>query len=307
MAKVSEKYLDLIRSFPLRPIRTDSELERATAVLHRLLDADTLSTPEQDYLEILGNLIEEYEVTEHPIEEVAPHEMLAGLMEANSISQVELSKVTGITVSTISELLSRQREFNVGHAERLAAYFGLKPTAFIEELKSRYRIRVDYLEDRGIAIFLCPFCNEPYEFPHEVKCVHGAIVPKVEQVVSQHFHGKNECPRAPSSIVVTALGEREARVHVKPITLTRHEVRKPNVKLTKHEFAWVSEGASRSQGRVYQYRVGGLPAGEEAWIAEFPHEGWRILRSKSGVQGEWTGHYKSADDALETLQKEFDF
>jgi hypothetical protein len=49
-----------------------------------------------------------------------------------------------------------------------------------------------------------------------------------------------------------------------------------------------------------------MPHGDEAAIAEFPHQGWRILRTKNGVQGNWTDEYQSADEALATLQKEYD-
>ena len=51
MSKISSKYLRLIRSFPLRPIRCESELDRAEAILHQLLDAPRLSAPERDYLD----------------------------------------------------------------------------------------------------------------------------------------------------------------------------------------------------------------------------------------------------------------
>jgi HTH-type transcriptional regulator/antitoxin HigA len=133
MAKVSAKYLALIEVFPLRPIRSESELDRAERVLHRLLDAGPhLSAAERDYLEILGNLIEEYEKAAYPIEPLPPHQMLAGSMEAKGVTQTEVSRATGIPVSTISELLSQKRDFNVSHIEKLCAYFGLGASAFIQ-------------------------------------------------------------------------------------------------------------------------------------------------------------------------------
>lgn len=58
-----------------------------------------------------------------------------------------------------------------------------------------------------------------------------------------------------------------------------------------------------------KFPVRGLPDGEEAWIANFgshPHESWRILRAKNGVQSEWTGDYTSAEEALSAFQKQFD-
>lgn len=131
MAKVSSKYLELIRSFPLRPIRSEADLDRAESVLNRLLDADTLSAAEQDYLEILGNLIEEYEKKARPMNPLPPHQMLAMSIETKNVTQTEVARATGIPISTISELLSQRREFNVSHIEKLCAYFKLTPSAFI--------------------------------------------------------------------------------------------------------------------------------------------------------------------------------
>jgi HTH-type transcriptional regulator / antitoxin HigA len=111
MGKISSKYLDLIRSFPLRPIRSETELDRAETMLHQLLDAPSLSAPEQGYLEILGNLIEEYETKAHSIEPLPPHQMLARSIESKGVTQTEVSRATGIPGSTISELIARRREF----------------------------------------------------------------------------------------------------------------------------------------------------------------------------------------------------
>ena len=133
MATVSPKYMDLIRAFALRPIKSDAELDRATAVMRKLTGPDVrLSVPESDYLSVLGDLIEAYESEHHPIEELPAHKMLAAAMEAKGVNQTELSKATGIPVSTISELLAQKRNFNVAHISKLCAYFGLTPAAFIQ-------------------------------------------------------------------------------------------------------------------------------------------------------------------------------
>ena len=57
--------------------------------------------------------------------------MLAAAMEAKGVNQTEVARATGIPVSTISALLSQKRGFNVSHIEKLCAYFGLHPNAFI--------------------------------------------------------------------------------------------------------------------------------------------------------------------------------
>jgi HTH-type transcriptional regulator/antitoxin HigA len=141
MTQVSGKYLDLIQTFPLRRIRSERELDRAEQVLHRLLDAESLTIAEQDYLEVLGDLIEEYEKKANPVADMAPYEMLAKSMEAKNVTQTEIAKATGIPVSTISELLSQKRDFNVSHIEKLCAYFGLGPSAFIRVPQDELALR----------------------------------------------------------------------------------------------------------------------------------------------------------------------
>jgi HTH-type transcriptional regulator/antitoxin HigA len=131
MARVPSKYLELIHALPLRPIRSEAELDRAEAMLHQLLDMPSLSAPEQDYLEVLGNLIDEYETKAHPIEPLPPNQMLAMSIESKGVTQTEVSRATGIPISTISELIAQKREFNRAHIEKLCAYFGLDPKAFI--------------------------------------------------------------------------------------------------------------------------------------------------------------------------------
>ena len=59
MAGISQKYLDLIRTFPLRPIKSDAELDKAAAVMRKLSGVGArLSPPEADYLQVLSDLIE---------------------------------------------------------------------------------------------------------------------------------------------------------------------------------------------------------------------------------------------------------
>src|SRR6266436_2146151 len=76
---------------------------------------------------------------------------------------------------------------------------------------------------------------------------------------------------------------------------------------TLHEDAWLRDGPVFAAGQVIGYRVGGMPDGTTARIANFgaPNRNdWRILRiNRDNTQGEWTGHYESVDDALAALQQ----
>jgi hypothetical protein len=74
--------------------------------------------------------------------------------------------------------------------------------------------------------------------------------------------------------------------------------------LTKHEVGWIRNGPEYGTGRVYQYRVGGLPHNDEAFLANFGNQyqdSWKILRVKDGVSGERCGAHHSADDALASV------
>ena len=74
--------------------------------------------------------------------------------------------------------------------------------------------------------------------------------------------------------------------------------------LTKHPIGRISNSQTYGTGQIFQYRVSGLPIGEHAFVAEFPHEGWRILRWNDEWHGNWTGNYESAEAALESLREE---
>ena len=133
MAKVSEKHFDLIRTFPLRPIRNEADLRRATKVIDALVDRgeDDLVADEAAYLSVLSDLVEKYEDEHFPIQESTPAQMLAFLIEQRGIKQKDLAAATEIPVSTISELLSEKRDFTANHISRLSAFFKVSADLFV--------------------------------------------------------------------------------------------------------------------------------------------------------------------------------
>ncbi len=60
-------YLDLVRAFPLRPIRSSEEHDRAIAAIHGLADRYHNLTPEEkDYFVVLTMVVEHYEDEIYP-------------------------------------------------------------------------------------------------------------------------------------------------------------------------------------------------------------------------------------------------
>jgi hypothetical protein len=77
---------------------------------------------------------------------------------------------------------------------------------------------------------------------------------------------------------------------------------------TLHEDMWLRDGPVFGAGQVTGYRVGGMPDGKTARIANFraPNgNDWRIMRTNAdNTQTDWTGHYQSVEDALAALQQD---
>ena len=128
--EASDLYLELVRRFPLRPIRTDNELDAAIAIIDSLLDRPNLAIEEEDYLDVLGTLVHEYESKAYPIGPVSDASMLEHLIEARGVSQTAVAAATGIADSTISEVLKGKRALNRKHIGKLAKYFNVSPELF---------------------------------------------------------------------------------------------------------------------------------------------------------------------------------
>jgi HTH-type transcriptional regulator / antitoxin HigA len=123
-------YLKLVQRVPLRPIRSDDELDRAIEMVDELIDRIDLGVDERDYLDVLSDLIERYEAESHPILAAPDAVVLAHLIEAKGVSQADVAREAGIAESTISEVLGGKRNLNRTQIGRLARYFNVGPTAF---------------------------------------------------------------------------------------------------------------------------------------------------------------------------------
>jgi len=128
---VSDRYLQLIREFPLRPLRSDADLGRAIAMLDGLSDRDELGGEERDYLQVLAGLVHEYEREHDPLPCMSPVEALRYLLDENGMTQAQLSEQTGIAVATISEILNGKRGISPKVRQALASRFKVDPALFV--------------------------------------------------------------------------------------------------------------------------------------------------------------------------------
>ena len=124
-------YLKLVKEFPLRPLRSATDLDRAVAVIDLLTDRDELTPEEEDDLEVLSRLVEDYESEHDPLPKMSPVEALRYLLDENGLTQAQLSEETGIPVATVSEILNRKRGISPKVRGILAARFKVAPALFV--------------------------------------------------------------------------------------------------------------------------------------------------------------------------------
>jgi HTH-type transcriptional regulator/antitoxin HigA len=126
----SAAYLALLQEFPPRPIRTDAEHRRAVDVINALLDRATLNVDEEDYLDVIGLLVADYEDSLYEHREFTPVDRLRHLMEEHSLTQAALARRTGIAVTSLSDVLNGRRQFSPRVRAKLAACFGVSTSFF---------------------------------------------------------------------------------------------------------------------------------------------------------------------------------
>jgi HTH-type transcriptional regulator/antitoxin HigA len=134
MKRNTLNYFELVRAFPLRPVRTKAQHARAIKTLLKLLSKgeDTFSQDETDYFEALAQLVERYERTSiaddfQPLEGV---DLLKFLMHERGMNVTALGKVIG-SQSAASLVLSGKRELSKSMIAALGEFFKINPSVFL--------------------------------------------------------------------------------------------------------------------------------------------------------------------------------
>lgn len=129
--ETQDTYLTLIRTCPLRPLRSEADLDEAMAILDALVVKDALSAAEADYLAVLSDLVEQYEAAAHPIPPASDAELLQHLLEAQSVTPREVAQATGMDMATLAAVLAGQRPLTREQIGQLARYFQVSPSVFV--------------------------------------------------------------------------------------------------------------------------------------------------------------------------------
>ena len=115
----------------IAPIRDEVHYRRMVSVLEGLLAeaAGDESHQAMGLVDIVGDLIEDYEAEHHPLMPATGLQALKFLMEQHALKQDDLPEVGSQGV--VSELLAGKRELNLRQVRALGERFGVSPATFI--------------------------------------------------------------------------------------------------------------------------------------------------------------------------------
>jgi HTH-type transcriptional regulator/antitoxin HigA len=139
----TDRYLELVQQFPLRPLHTKADHQRALALVDQfaVVKEGSLSPGEQDYFETLVLLVDDYESRNDPVDtsHVDPIEVLKHLMEEHGMNTTDLGKLFG-SKGIASEVLNGKRELSKSHIAALAERFAVGAGVFFSLPSKKSRV-----------------------------------------------------------------------------------------------------------------------------------------------------------------------
>jgi HTH-type transcriptional regulator/antitoxin HigA len=115
----------------LRPIRTEEEYDRTVSLMNYLLDivGDRENHPLSGLLDLVSELVAEYDSSHYAIEASEPNEVLRYLIELRGLKQGDLAEI--VPQSNLSAILAGKRKISATLAGRLGKFFNISPAVFV--------------------------------------------------------------------------------------------------------------------------------------------------------------------------------
>lgn len=131
----SDVFLDLVKTFPLKPIHTEADHEAAGRMLRQLVGSkpeEQFVPGERDYLESLSILVHDYQRKQRmrTLASCSAAEILQHLMDENGMNITDIGDVIG-SRSAASMIVHGRRNPSRTHILRLADRFGVDASLFL--------------------------------------------------------------------------------------------------------------------------------------------------------------------------------
>ncbi|GEM_PF-545418 len=143
------EYVQLIDAFPPVKIRGAGEAEATESRIEELLARPQLSEAERAYVDLLSDLLADWEDARMDIADIHGIELIKILLKERGLRQRGLVGIFA-TESVASEVLAGRRDLTREHIERLADFFHVSPAAFFPaRAQLQSPARVDEQPDRA--------------------------------------------------------------------------------------------------------------------------------------------------------------
>jgi HTH-type transcriptional regulator/antitoxin HigA len=115
----------------LRPIHTEEEYDRTVSLMNYLLDivGDQEDHALSGLLDLVSELVADYDKSHYAIEASEPNEVLRYLIELRGLKQGDLAEI--VPQSNLSAILSGKRKISATLAGKLAKFFSISPAVFV--------------------------------------------------------------------------------------------------------------------------------------------------------------------------------
>jgi len=129
MFALDPEYTRLLKAIQPKPIHSKKEHARLLGEIDALMQEDErkLSRAKHTMLELLVELVRDYEQAKFPMKKSTPAEMLEFLMEENELKAADLP----LPASRVSEILTGKRDVSKAQAVALGEFFRVSPALFI--------------------------------------------------------------------------------------------------------------------------------------------------------------------------------
>lgn len=126
-------YQALLVEYTPRAITSEREHRRALKYLEENMEPHP-SKAKALLLDLIATLVADYEEKHQhaALPDLPPGELLAFLIEQRGITRAELARQTDIPRQKITNAINGTRPLSKGHAIKLAEFFKLEPSAFVE-------------------------------------------------------------------------------------------------------------------------------------------------------------------------------
>jgi HTH-type transcriptional regulator/antitoxin HigA len=131
---IADDYLDLVKRFPLVPIRNDRHLKDAHTIIDELssIGEDNLTEGQLSYLLVLGDLATAYESAafDEMTKNVGGLDILKHLMEEHGLTGSDIGRIIGQR-ELGAKVIKGTRQISREHAKLLGKHFGLPAELFL--------------------------------------------------------------------------------------------------------------------------------------------------------------------------------